>query len=332
MPDILSQAEIDELLNALQSGEDPVAAKQDEAAAAGEAKLYDFRTANRFPKEQMRTFQAVFDNFAQLLTSKLTNILHATCECSIVSVEETTFLEFNNAMSGPVILAIISAPPMAGNQLVQISPEVAYMLITRLFGGTEAGMSNSKQFTEIEIALVERFLHQIIGEYDEAWEKILNVSTYLDRLETSMQFAQITAITEPVAVVAINVTIGDESGIMSVCMPHASIEPVAKQIKTRFFYSGSSDGSKDRDENGQISNKLQTTRVSLLTYFDDTPARVEDILNLQIGDVISLAHKVSEPLTINVEHIPKFRAMMGSSSSKCALKIVNIIDSENRKT
>ena len=329
MSEILSQAEIDELLSTLMAGDAPSDVEVPEGPSKMKVKEYDFRTANRFPKEQMRTFHVVFETFSQLFSNKLSSILRVSCECDVLSIEECSYSEFNNSLPAPVVLAIMEAPPMYGSLIAQMSPEFAYMLISRLFGGVTTG-ENSKQFTEIELALVERVLRQAIGVFDEAWDKVIELDAQIDRIETSSQFAQITAPNEPVAVVIINVTMGDETGLMSICIPHTAIEPVAQQLNTRMWYSS---GVRDDDKSGEraaiLSGKLLQTPIPLIAYFDQTPATVSDIVNLQIGDVIKLDHGIDQPLTVNVQHIPKFRATIGTLGYKYALQVVDVIKEEN---
>ena len=238
MSEILSQAEIDELLNALMTGDSADSSEAGDGGPAMKVREYDFRTANRFPKEQMRTFQVVFDSFSQLISNRLSSILRVSCECEILSLEECSYAEFNNSLPAPVILAIMNAPPLHGSIIFQMSPEFAYMLISRLFGGGAAG-ENSKQFTEIELALIERVLRQTIGVFDEAWDKVITLDTQVERIETSPQFAQITAPNDPVAVVILSVTMGEEVGLLSICIPHTAIEPVSQQLNTRMWFSSS---------------------------------------------------------------------------------------------
>ena len=329
MPEILSQSEIDELLNTLMAGD----AAQDTGPAEGSPAMkireYDFRTANKFPKEQMRTFHVVFETFSQLFSNKLSSVLRVSCECEILSIEECSYSEFNNSLPAPVVLAIMDAPPMYGSLVFQMSPEFAYMLISRLFGGGTSG-ENSKQFTEIELALVERVLRQAVGVFDEAWDKVIELTTQIERIETSPQFAQITAPNEPVAVIILNITMGEETGLMSICIPHTAIEPVSQQLNTRmWFSSGSRDDGRAEERAAILRDKLLQTPIPVTAYFDQTPATVSDIVNLQIGDVIKLDHAIDLPLTIKVHHLPKFRATVGVMGHKYAMQIVDIIKEEN---
>jgi len=310
LSEILSQSEIDELLSALMTGDEEFVTDSLAGTSGMKIKDYDFRTANRFPKEQIRTFSVVFETYSQLLSNNLSSILRVSCECEILSIEEVIYSEFDNSLPTPVILAVTGAPPMYGSLLVQMSPEFAYMLISRMFGGVTTG-ENTKQFTEIELALVERILRQQCVVFDEAWGKVIELSMQIDRIETSPQFAQITAPNEPVVVVIINVTMGEESGLMSICIPHTAIEPVAQQMDTSVW----------------ISSGVHAP-MPLTAYFKSTPATIDDIISLQVGDVIKLNHTVDEPLTINVQDIPKFRASAGTYDNKYAMQIVEVLGGE----
>ena len=329
MSEILSQAEIDELLNTLMAGDSAQESMTTDGTSALKVREYDFRTANRFPKEQMRTFHVVFETFSQLFSNRLSSVLRVSCECEILSIEECSYSEFNNSLPAPVVLAIMDAPPMYGSLVFQMSPEFAYMLISRLFGGGSAG-ENSKQFTEIELALVERVLRQAVGVFDEAWDKVLELATQIERIETSPQFAQITAPNEPVAVIILNITMGEETGLMSICIPHTAIEPVSQQLNTRmWFSSGARDDGRGEERAAMLREKLLCTPIPVTAFFEQTPATVSDIVNLQIGDVIKLDHSVDHPLTIKVHHIPKFRATIGTMGQKYAMQIVDIIKEES---
>jgi len=329
LSEILSQAEIDELLNTLMAGDAAPAADSPDGALAMKVKEYDFRTANRFPKEQMRTFHVVFETFGQLFSNKLSSILRVSCEVEVLSIEECSYSEFNNSLPAPVVLAIMEAPPLYGSLVLQMSPEFAYMLISRLFGGVSSG-ENFKQFTEIELALVERVLRQAVNVFDEAWDKVIELVTQIERIETSPQFAQITAPNEPVAVVILQISMGEESGLMSICIPHTAIEPVAQMLNTRMWFSSAArDDGRGEERAAMLREKLLHSPISVTAFFEQTPATVSDIVNLQIGDVIKLDHSIDNPLTIKVHHIPKFRATVGTIGQRYAMQIVDIIQEEN---
>lgn len=328
MSEILSQAEIDELLSALKSGE-PEEPANEEPEAGANVRTYDFRTANRFTKDQMRSLGVVFQTYAQLFANQVTSILRVAGECEVLSIEELGYNEFNNSLPSPVILGVFSAPPLSGSQIMQISPEVAYMLINRLLGGVSASKESSKQFTEIELALIERFLGKIMHTIDEAWEKVLPVRSKLDRLETDTQFVQVAGLNDAVAVGTLSFRIGEEEeGLFSICLPRSSIEKVAGALSTRTLYTSaaSTDPDESEDHSQVLSEKIGKASVSLVAHFKDTPATVSDIVNLQVGDVIRLTHRIDEPVMMRVAHIPKFLGGIGVSDSRYAIEITEILE------
>lgn len=325
MANVLSQSEIDDLLNALSSGADTAAAAVEEEPESN-VKEYNFRTANKFPKEQIRTLHLVFENFARLLSTSLSGTLRTLCDAEVISVEEQTFGEYINSLPSPVILAILNIHPMTGNTLMEISPEVAYGMISRLFGGAGSG-DYSKAFTEIELVIMERMIRKFANIVVDSWEKIIKVQCTLDRIETSGQFAQIVSTNETIAIITINFRIGEDAGLINICIPHLSIEPISKQLNTKLMFSSANRVVESQED--VIAQRMMGTQVTLQAALSNTYASVRDILSLQVGDVIRIDHSVKEPLTVKVEHIPKFRGVIGTFGTKYAVQVVDIVKEES---
>ena len=74
---------------------------------------------------------------------------------------------------------------------------------------------------------------------------------------------------------------------------------------------------------------LGQAKVELSACFNATRALADDVLRLQVGDVIQLNHKLTEPLTINLQSRPKFKATYGSLSQHYAVKIQEVIGGDN---
>lgn len=329
MSDVLSQAEIDALLSKFDSGEMDLAAGPDEPSS--KVREYDFRTANRFHKEQIRTLNIIYETFARLLSNYLSGTLRVMANVDVLGIEELKYQEFINALPSPVILAILRQPPMAGPILFEISPDIAYAMISRLLGGQPtltAITSNSREFTEIELVLVERLLRQFLPLFVEGWNKVIKTSVSLDRIETSPQFAQIVAANETVAIISVNVKLGDTEGIVNICLPHLALEPVNNQLSTKIMYQ-SSDTRRNEPAHEDITARLSKTRLDVTAVYSATTATVGEVLGLAVGDVLQLDHPLSEPLTLMVGHLPKFRGSLGVKDGRYAVKISEVIRKED---
>ncbi|MDR0858639.1 MAG: flagellar motor switch protein FliM [Oscillospiraceae bacterium] len=358
MAEALSQKEIDELLASMLGGggDDPadsgpaaeevpvVSAQQEVLVQAPQfgqvaapkpqqylsVKAYDFATAARFPKEQVRTFQIVFDNFAQLLASQLSAQLRTTVECEVLQIEENNFGDYSSALPDPIILAVISARPMAGSLLFAVHPECAYMFINRLLGGNLGETDTEKPFSEIDIALVDRVLRQVCRCFTQSWERIVDLDTTVESIDTSTQYTQVTTLSEATMVIMVAVKIDGEEGIMSFCIPHTAIEPIARELVARNYYTASEDIDDETREmfRETMRGRMERTKVDLKAYFAGTQATVDDLANLRVGDVIRLNHPITDPLYVRVAHIPKFRGKIGSLGKNYAVQVSEIIQED----
>jgi flagellar motor switch protein FliM len=325
---VLSQKEIDELLLAISSGDDSLQSDGDKDSSEDgdlNVKPYNFRTANKFPKEQIRTLQLIFENYSRRLSIFLSGKLRVLCEVEVASIEEQSFSEFNNSIPSPAILAIANMAPLQGNVLYEVSPLISYEIISRLFGGTGQDNDSYKPFTEIELSILERMVRNMLKIMDEAWEKVIPLNTHLERIETSTQFAQIVENNEPIAIVTMNVNIGKISDTINLCIPHIAVQPVAKKLAMRKWYSDFSENASTDIKTDIKKSQLAETQLNLHTVFNDTRATVKEVLGLQVGDVIRIDHSLDQPITVKIEHMPKLKGIVGTHGSKYAVKITEII-------
>lgn len=326
MANILSQNEIDELLSVLTSGKDVSAEKVEPENEPATVRLYDFRTANKFSKEQIRTLHFIYDNYASRLSTYLSGMLRVLCEAQVLSIEEQTFSELSNSMPSPVVASIISMPPLQGSSLFLISSAVAYEIISRLLGGTGEKQAIDKPFTEIELSIMERVINSMLGNMNEAWEKINKVNAHLERIETSSQYVQIVSANEPIAIITMKVSIGETTDIINICLPHVALQPIAKKLVMRSWYNENSISVKAAGED--MSKTLSNVSLTLNVVFNETRATVKDILNTEVGDVIQVNHNINMPVTVKIEHMPKFKGFVGMSGSNYAVKVTDILKEE----
>ncbi len=327
MSNILSQNEIDELLSALASGQSTPM----EELTEDESKLirsYDFKTANKFSKDQMRTLHFIYDNFASRLSTYLSGTLRTICEVDVISIEEQTFSELSNSMPLPVIISIISMPPLQGSVLLEISPVIAYEIVSRLLGGSGQFENTDKPFTEIELSIMERVIRRMLLLMNEAWEKINNVNATLDRIETSSQYVQIVSANEPIAIVTLNVKVGEISDIINLCLPHVAVQPIAKKLVMKTWYNSDRETGKSVGENDGFETRLTGIYLTLQSVFNMTLASIGDVLNTKVGDVIQIDHNINNPVTVKIEHIPKFKGSVGIQDGSYAVRIVEILKEE----
>ena len=327
MGDILSQNEIDNLLKALSTGE--LDAEQIQTTTQEKkVKSHDFKRASKFAKDHIKTLNIIYDNYARLITNFLTGYLRTLVQVDVVTVEALPYSDFSNSVSNPVILAVIDFAPLTGTIVLEIEPHVAFALVDRILGGKGTSMDKVREFTEIELAIIERIIIQILNLMREPWENVISIRPRLDKIETNAQFAQIVAQNETVALITLSAKVGDVDGMINICIPHMVVEPIVSKLSTRFWFSNIQKEA-TTEMKVAIENKVQNTPVPVKAVLGKTTISVSEFIDLQLGDVLPLDSNVNDDMEVLVGEMMKFYAKPGVRKNKVALKITRVLKKED---
>ncbi len=326
MGDILSQNEIDELLKALNTGEIDV---HNMSTTTEEKKVrnHDFRRPSKFAKDHMKTLNIIHDNYARLLTNFLSGYLRTLVQVEVISVEAIAYYEFNNSISNPAVLAIVDFSPLSGSIIFEMAPPIAYALIDRILGGKGYPMDKIREFTEVELAIVERIIVQVLNLMREPWENVIAIRPRLEKIETNAQFAQIISANEMVALITLSAKIGEVEGMINICIPHMVVEPIVSKLSTKFWFSNS-EKEKLSANKETIEIRIENTKVPVRAVLGRATILVNDFLELQPGDVIPLDSSVSGNLEILVGDLLKFYGTPGVRKNRVAIKVNEVVRGE----
>ena len=326
MGDVLSQNEIDNLLAALSTGELDV----DEIKDNNEKKVkeYDFARPSKFSKEHLRTMEMIFEHYGRLLSTNLPVYLRKNVQVEVVNSEAVTYSEFSNALSNPVLLGIVNFAPLKGNIILEMASNLGYAIVDRMLGGRGDPMDKVREFSEIELLIIERIMIVCVNLLREPWENVADIHPRLERIETNSQYAQIISPSEMIAIVTINLKIGEVEGLMNVCLPYLTLEDVIDKLNTKYWFST----MKEKDSNSYeaaIENIIDNALIPMKAVLGTSKINVQDFVNLQLGDIIRLDRKVDDELEVYVGNIKKFKALPGYSDNKYAVRVTEILREES---
>ena len=325
MGDVLSQDEIDRLLSALGSGE----LDADDIKDTGEKKVkdYDFARPSKFSKEHLRTLEIIFEHYGRLVSTNLSVYLRKNVHVEVVNSEAITYQEFSNALSNPVLLGIVDFAPLRGNIIIEIATNLGYTIVDRMLGGKGEPMEKVREYSEIELLIIERILGVCVNLLHEPWQNVVDIQPRMERIETNSQYAQIVSPTEMIAIITINVKIGDVEGRMNVCIPFITVEEVIDKLNTKYWYAN----MKRYDETSYavpIESMIRKAKIPIKAVLGNSVISVGDFSTLQVGDIIRLDRGVDDDLDIYVGNIKKFTALPGSSGDNYAVRITEVIREE----
>ena len=304
MPDFLSQDEIDNLLKALSSGELDV--EEMKGTDEKQVKNYDFARPSKFSKEHLRTLEIIFEHFGRLLATNLPAYLRKSVSVDVVNSEVVIYSEFSNALSNPVLLGVVGMDPLMGNVIMEMASNLGFAIVDRLLGGVGNSLEKERDFSEIELSILERVFTICVNLLHEPWENVVEITPRLNRIETNSQFAQIISPSETIAIVTINLKIGDVEGLMNICLPYTTLEPVMDKLNTKYWFST----MKEKDSNSYeaaIENIIDNALIPMKAVLGTSKINVQDFVNLQLGDVIRLDRKVDDELEVYVGNIKYLR-------------------------
>mgnify|MGYP000916886816 CR=1 FL=1 len=322
MGEVLSQNEIDNLLAALSTGELDVDQMQD--SSEKQVKNYDFRRPAKFSKEHLRTLEIIFEHYGRLISTNLPVYLRKNVQVGVASSETVTFSEFSNALSNPVIMGIINFAPLVGNIIIDISVNLGYAMIDRMLGGPGDPLEKNRDFSEIELSILEKIIIVCTQLMREPWKNVLDINPVLDRVETNQQFAQIIAPNDMVAIVTLNVKIGEVQGFMNVCLPYFTMEDIMDKLNTRYWYANMQE-TRDEDYEDQIESLIRRVDIPIKAVLGKSVVSVSDFAGLQVGDVIRLNTHIDSELSVYAGNIRKFTALPGASKDNYAVRVTSVI-------
>lgn len=322
MGEVLSQSEIDNLLAALSNGE--LDTNELNGADDKQIKDYDFKRPTKFSREHLRTLEIIYEHYGRLLSTSLQVYLRKNIQISVTSSETVIFSEFSNSLSNPVILGVVNFHPLGGMILIELASQLGFTMIDRMLGGAGDPLEKGREFTEIEMTIIEKMMVVCVQLMREPWKNVVDINPMLERIETNSQFAQIIAPNDMIAIVTLNMKVGEVEGFMNVCLPFFTLESVMDKLNTKFWYANLQE-SDDEDFEEYIEALIKRVDVPVKAVLGKTSISVADFVNLQIGDIIRLDTEVEQDLTVYVGNIRKFTALPGTSREKNAVRVTSVI-------
>lgn len=322
MSETLSQEEIDKLLKAFSTGE--LDADDYTAEKEKEVKVYDFARPSKFSKEHLRTLENIFEHYGRLLYTNLPAYLRKNVQVDVMNAEALAYSEFSNALSNPVLLGIVNFSPLRGNVIMELGTNLGYAIIDRMLGGEGETIERKRDFTEIEIIIIERILNVCVELLREPWQNVVNLHPRLERIETNPQFAQLISPTEMIAIVTISITIGEVNGLMNVCLPFITLEDVMDKLNIKYWFSSMEKKDEESYEEA-IEILIQRSEIPIRAILGKSTISVNDFANLQKGDIIKLDTTINNELDVYVGDIKKFKALPGTTNEDYAVRVTSIV-------
>lgn len=322
MAEVLSQNQIDALLNAALSGEMDL--KAEEASPEKKYRKYDFYSPRKFTKDRIKMLNGVFDSYSRSLNSRINGLLHTNCDVEVESIEEQRYYEFSNALTEGDVLTL-SHLKYKGKQeevpvLFHITRSLMLSMVDRMIGGEgdpDEGLPADYSFTDLELKLYERIMRDFISVLGNSWENYITLNFEFGRVEVNPTLVQPLSLDETIVIIDTILKFSNCEGRLSICLPGMMLTNLFAEI------SRENPGIRNSTEDNSdvIFDSLRVSDLDVVAELCTAQLKLEDIFHLNVGDVIELNRVKDSPVYLNIGNRRWFDGKMGISGKNIAVKI-----------
>lgn len=319
MESVLSQSEVNALLDAVNQGR--LDAGADEVSLDEDARPYDLTSNDRIMRGRMPVLEVLNQKMARLMRVSFFNTLRKSVRVGLESSQLVKFNEFINTIGSPACLSLFRMPPLEGACVVSIDSDLVFGIVDQVFGGAGGWYRvEGREYSGIELRLVEKVVRGILGDLKVAWDRVVDVEPEFVRTEVNPQFAMIAAPKDVTLVTAFEVELeSSNKGNVLIVIPYSVIQPIRESLASTL----QTDRGQGKNSWGShIREVLEDAQVEMLARLGRGKLSVRELTDLKVGDVIQLDRQANAPVDCEVEGVLKTKGWPVTSRGRLSLRLV----------
>lgn len=331
MADVLSQSEVESLLAALDPAAASGGAGQGMKSPANDLNLqisvYDFKRPERVSKDQMRAFHALHEGFSREFGASLSGMLRSIVEVKLISVDQLTYSEFVFSLENPTCFNLLESQELDGHIILDLNPSIVFPIVDRLLGGGRESISETpgRPLSEIELRLVSRITDLAIKSLESSWSNLCDLGLRVSQIESNPQLVQIVPPNEVIVLISFEITMGEMRGIMNLCIPFNTIEPLSGKLSSD-TWSTYTKKAVDPRQVMNLETGISQAAVRMVVELAKTKLSGGEVMSLNVGDVIMTETGQGDGLHVSLEGCPMFVARPGVLQGHKAVQIESMVE------
>lgn len=288
---------------------------------------YNFKRPRLFSQDQMRLLSHVHESFARDLAVYLSAQLRTIVDISLTAMDQVLYAEYVMSSAPPSALYVVNVEGQDNQMVFELDPRLVIFTIEKLFGGPGEFLRRPREISQIERRIMSKVMGRAFQELEKAWEQIFPLTLEEDSFESNAEFVQIIPGVEPALVGTFEVTVYDQHSFLNICYPYILLERLLGRKGIKQWLSTT---TSEVEEPVRIAyeRNLKAMGVELGAKLGQTRLSINDLTNLQVGDVIPLHQKVSEPINVMIGNTAMFKAAPGNAGKRRAFRILEVLQPE----
>lgn len=320
MSEILSQDEIDALLAAYESAAPTGSTGAVSDGQNKQVRLYDFSRPDRVSKDHLRALGLINTNFASSLSTVLSGLYQSPVRIEFIGVDQILYSEYRISIPSRTLFVEVSMAPLDADFIIEVNPGIIGAWVDCLCGAVSISLDEPSEFSAIDLAVSQKMFDTLLQVYADSWAGLVDLKPETRRMVDSNTFEDILLPSETVLVCTFEVHYGEQTGMMTICIPSAGIEALQKILSSDFntrILNRRDDASYEEDLKSAVSAVSLPARVVI----GRTKISFSDAMNLEIGDIIKTTTKYDSPIELWISNNPMFYCRPGMVGSNLAVVI-----------
>lgn len=328
MAQVLSQDEVDALLNAVNDGGDDDflgggGGFDDEDEGDDNIQPYDLTNQDRVIRGRMPILEIIYERFIRSFRVSLSNSLRKISTISMISTDLLKFGEFVNTLPIPSCMCIMRFNELRGPALLVFESKLAYAIIDSYFGGTDRPFTKieGKEFTAIELSFMKKVMDMAISDLEESWAPVHRIDAQYIRTEINPQFVGVVPPSDVIIATTLEVEFESASGTIMIVVPYSTIEPIKQKLSSS--YQTDNDMA-DSIWTSAMQEHIKGMKSEIVVKLGEAQMTVGDLVTLEKGDIIPLNQEASGEVTAEVQGVDKMKCLIGTYKGNRAVQVTHV--------
>jgi flagellar motor switch protein FliM len=278
---------------------------------------------------ELCSLQILHAGMTDPLAAAFSNLVRCPVDVSVPTVDQVPYGKLLRNLPSPSYFAVLKAEPLGDCLMLDAELTILYPMLDRMLGGGhEKQPPPRRSLSDVELPLAGRITRLFLETLAQTWRTVLPLKCEVLQVESRPQHLRVLPSEEMVALVAFAVAIGDQCGMIRLCLPCRAICRIAdklavaqRQASSPTVSSGSAAGT-----------DIAESRADVLVTLAASPISAHDLRGLRVGDIIATDLDVDSPAVVSIDGKPAFQARPGTCHGRRAVVLADMIDDRPPQT
>lgn len=331
--EVLSQEEIDALLNTVEEEEASIKTMDDvlpdekaeyagSDASGNDVHVLNFANQERIVRGELPVLDKIHDRAARFFTNDIYLLMARDLQIKQEPLAIVKHREFLTSLPNPTLINIRRFKPLRGKALILFDSTFVFDVVDYYFGGSSQFLAQKSRtdFTATELRVMEIIIGKLARNIEQAWAPIIKLDVIRMGDETNPQLVHLAEPNELLLVSRFNVDFGKETGSFYFVIPYSMVEPIKQQLE---LGAARPDDEIDPNWMNSLKDELMEVDLTVSSVIGRTSSSLGKVMDWKVDDFVPL--EKNEVVTLDIEGTPGFTVTLGGVNDKRAVKIIKQI-------